>query len=197
MGLRISVADIRAFFSSFNREEIHDSLLTRAGVLIPLFENEGEIHVLFTKRTEDVEHHKGQISFPGGAIDRADKTIIDTALRESEEEIGLQRTNVEVLGSLNDYWTPSGFCITPVVGYIYVVPSLNPNPMEVTEVFNAPLSFFLDKTNERVEQRRRGDKVIDVYFYHYGNYEIWGATAAMLRFFLQTLVNSIERKKIL
>ncbi len=193
----ISINDIRSYLAVFRRVEIHDSHLKGAGVLAPLFEKTGTIHLLLSRRTESVEHHKGQISFPGGVRDRSDRTIIDTALRETEEEIGIQRPSIEVLGVLDDFPTPSGFCITPVVGYLRSIPPLRLNSREVSEVFDVPLPFFLDSANERVERRLHGDRLTDVYFYRYGDYEIWGATAAMIRSFLNGLSRSIKDKKIL
>ena len=193
----ITVAHIRSFFSSFQREETNNDVLSRAGVLVPLFIKNGELNVVLTQRTEDVEHHKGQISFPGGTMDKVDSTIVDTALREAWEEVGLPRTSVEILGLLSDFCTPSGFCITPVVGFLSPDPSYVLNKTEVSEIFDVPLSFFLDPRNERKEKRIRFDKMMNVYFYNYGTYEIWGATAEILRNFLQALNTEINFKKTL
>jgi 8-oxo-dGTP pyrophosphatase MutT (NUDIX family) len=195
--VEISIHEIRSYLASLRRKEIHEPGLMPAGVLVPLFEKAGTLHILLSRRTESVEHHKGQISFPGGARDRSDRTIVDTALRETEEEVGIQRPQVEVLGVLDDFRTPSGFCITPVVGYLRTLPPLRINPQEVREVFDVPLSFFLESTHERVEQRLRGGTLANVYFYRYGDYEIWGATAAMIRSFLFGLSRSIKDKKVL
>ena len=195
--LDITVAHIRSFFSSFIREETNNYTLTRAGVLVPLFIKNGELSVVFTQRTVAVEHHRGQISFPGGTMDKVDSTIIDTALREAWEEIGLPRTSVEVLGLLSDFCTPSGFSITPVVGFLPPNPSYIMNKTEVSEIFDVPLSFFLDPRNERMEKRICFDKMMDVFFYNYGTYEIWGATAEILRNFLQALNTEINFKKTL
>jgi 8-oxo-dGTP pyrophosphatase MutT (NUDIX family) len=175
-------------FDSFNRKELHDPSLTPAGVLLPFFEKEGELHLLLTERTNSVEHHKGQISFPGGARDVADASIIETALREAEEEIGLPRECVEVLGTWNDVWTPTGFVITPVVGFLSSVPSLKMNSSEVANILEVPIALFLDRTKERVEQRMRDGKRFDVYFYDFGELEIWGATAWITRSILAEIV---------
>lgn len=157
----------------------------KAGVLMLLFPKESDLYVLLTKRTSDVEHHKGQISFPGGSVDESDSDIVMTALREAEEEIGLRGDQVEVLGLFDDIWTPSGFCITPVIGYTTVLPALTPSADEVEEILEVPLSVFLERENETVKKLQRSGKSIDVYFYKHGNNEIWGATAAMVRSFLQ------------
>jgi 8-oxo-dGTP pyrophosphatase MutT (NUDIX family) len=193
----ITLSYIRSFFSFFCREEIVDNTLVHAGVLVPLFLKNDELHVIFTQRTDEVEHHKGQVSFPGGVMDKEDQTIIDTALREAEEEIGLKRDLVEVLGISNDFRTPSGFRITPVIGFLAAIQSFVPNKNEVSEIFDVPLSFFLDPCNERVEQHMRSGKIMNIYFYSYGKYEIWGATAAMLRSFLINLAKQNGRNKIL
>ncbi|MEK6756927.1 MAG: CoA pyrophosphatase, partial [Bacteroidota bacterium] len=172
----ITLEQIRTFFASYRRREIHNPSLTRAGVLMILFPKDGELHFLLTKRTEDVEHHKGQISFPGGSKDDGDGDIVVTAQRECEEEIGLQRNGVQILGLLDDYETPSGFAITPVVAYANGIPELTPNAQEVAELLEVPVSVFLDKANERVEQRQWREKLYDVYYYTYRTREIWGAT---------------------
>lgn len=152
-----------------------------------LFPKNGELHVLLTKRSSDVEHHKGQVSFPGGSVDGSDKDIIATALREAEEEVGLPPDRVDILGVFDDAWTPSGFAITPVVGYTGGFPALLPSKDEVEEILEIPVSFFLDSHNERVKKMRRRGKEVDVYFYKYGETEVWGATASLLRSFLRAL----------
>ena len=195
--MSISPNHIRRFFETFQRQECDDRDLLPAGVLVPLFEKNGELHVVLTQRTDEVEHHKGQISFPGGVKNERDTTIIETALRETEEEIGLTRNVVNVLGMLNDFQTPSGFCITPVVALLLTVPSFSINAAEVSQIFDVPLSFFLDAHNERVEQHERSGKMMNVYFYRYRQYEIWGATAAILRSFLHDLMMWLENYKTL
>jgi 8-oxo-dGTP pyrophosphatase MutT (NUDIX family) len=185
--MRITVEQIRRSLEGFHRSELGKPDLKKAAVLMLFYPKGNELYVLLTKRTEDVEHHKGQISFPGGSCDDEDDHIIATALRESEEEVGLPASAVEVLGIFNEYETPSGFAITPVVAFAGSLPPLKPNAMEVAEILEVPVSLFLDKRNERVERITRLGRVIDVYFYRFGDYEIWGATAAMLRAFLRAL----------
>ena len=182
--MQITLDHIRQFLKTLQRKTIDSTDLISSAVLIVLFESTQELHVIFTQRTEEVEHHKGQVSFPGGAMSEPDTSILETALRETEEEIGLQKSSVEVLGFLSDFQTPSGFRITPVVAYLPKPPSFSINPTEVQEVFDAPLSFFLDSGHERVEHRERSGKILNIYYYNYGKYEIWGATAAILRSFL-------------
>lgn len=185
--MKIGIEHIREFIRGFQRRELQNPHLKKAAVLILLYPKGRDLYVLLTKRTEDVEHHKGQISFPGGSQDGKDTDLVSTALRESEEEIGLRRDAVHVLGLFDEYETPSGFAITPVIAYAPSMPPLKPNAVEVAEILEVPLSLFLDNRNERIEQRVRFGVLLDVYFYRYGEYEIWGATAAILRAFLLSL----------
>jgi 8-oxo-dGTP pyrophosphatase MutT (NUDIX family) len=185
--MRINVEQIRRFLESFRRRELGKPDLKKAAVLMLFFPKGEDLYILLTKRTEDVEHHKGQISFPGGSRDEGDEDLVATALRESDEEIGLSRDAFQVLGLFDEYETPSGFAITPVIAYAPVLPPLRRNAIEVAAILEVPVSLFLDGQNERVEKRVRNGRVFDVYYYRYGDYEIWGATAAMLRAFLHTL----------
>jgi 8-oxo-dGTP pyrophosphatase MutT (NUDIX family) len=182
--LEINLDHIRLFLASLARRSITDPALRKAAVLILLYLKDESLHLLFTKRTSIVEHHKGQISFPGGSADEGDTTLVQTALRETFEEIGLDTSGVEILGMYHDQWTPTGFCISPVIGYLATLPTLSPNRHEVEEIIEIPVSFFLDPANERVEVRHRSGKPIEVYFYRYRGHEVWGATAAIVRSFL-------------
>ena len=185
--MQITIDQIRNFFNGFQRTELGRADLKRAAVLVLFYPGKEGLHVLLTKRTEDVEHHKGQISFPGGVCDDVDKHIVETALRECEEEVGLSRSAVDVLGIFNEYETPSGFAITPVIAWVPELPRLNPSAAEVAQILEVPVALFLDKRNERVERRRRMGRELDVYFYRFGEHEIWGATASILRAFLHCL----------
>lgn len=154
--------------------------VTEAAVLVPLVRRAAAINVLLTQRTEHLADHGGQISFPGGRVEAADASREDTALRETEEEIGLARAHVALLGRLPDYEIPSGFRITPVVGWIESPFDLRPDPFEVAAVFEAPLSHFLERTNyQRREYRFRGRHRHYMAIPYEGRY-IWGATAGML-----------------
>ncbi|MCX6144793.1 MAG: CoA pyrophosphatase [Ignavibacteriales bacterium] len=188
----ITVDHIASFLQGFRRKELQKPQLKKAAVLMLFYSKNGELYVLLTKRTEDVEHHKGQISFPGGSQDDVDQDLVVTALRESEEEIGLPREDVRVLGLFDEYETPSGFAITPVVASTAALPPLTPQAVEVAEILEVPLSLFMDKRNERVEQRAPFGVPLEVYFYRFGDHEIWGATAAILRSFLLSLRQSLE-----
>ncbi|MEK6566076.1 MAG: CoA pyrophosphatase [Bacteroidota bacterium] len=180
-----SVARIKELLSTRQRRQVVDEKLTRAAVLMALFKKKDAWHLLMTKRSDEVEHHKGQISFPGGAADSSDKNIVATALRETEEEIGLQAGQIEILGQYDDHVTPTGFIITPVVGYIKKLPGFSPKEEEVVEILEVPVSLFRDPTKERMVQLVRHGTKVDVYFYDFGKHEIWGATARISRDFLR------------
>jgi len=154
--------------------------VTEAAVLVPLVHHADAISVLLTQRTAHLADHAGQISFPGGRVEPSDASREDTALRETEEEIGLGRARVELLGRLPDYEIPSGFRITPVVGWIEPPFDLKSDPFEVEAVFEAPLAYFLDPGNyQRREYRFRGRHRHYMAIPFEGRY-IWGATAGML-----------------
>ncbi len=159
----------------------------RAAVLVPLLDIEGGVEVLLTRRTAEVDTHKGQISFPGGMVEDTDADEEHAALREAEEELGLRPSSVTTIGVLDDHATPTGFVITPVVGVVKGVPGLIPNPREVAEVLRVPLAFFADGTKARREQREFRGRMHDVWFYDTGTHVIWGATAAMIRSLLHRL----------
>jgi 8-oxo-dGTP pyrophosphatase MutT (NUDIX family) len=154
-----------------------------SAVLVPLFKRDDAWHVLLTRRTEHLATHKGQIAFPGGKVDPADRDPIETALREAEEEIGLARRDVRVLGLLDDLITLSQWRITPVVGVIPHPYAFAPSQQELSEIFDVPLAFLTDPANLTVTTR---DSVlpgppIEVYHFYYRHYDIWGATARILR----------------
>jgi len=157
-----------------------DTRVTEAAVLVPLVDRSGRVQVLFTQRTAHLDDHAGQISFPGGRVEAGDASREQTALRETEEEIGLASGLVAVLGRLPDYEIPSGFRITPVVGWIEPPFALKPDPFEVAAVFEAPLDYFLETTHyQRREFRFRGRHRHYMAIPFEGRY-IWGATAGML-----------------
>jgi 8-oxo-dGTP pyrophosphatase MutT (NUDIX family) len=154
--------------------------VTEAAVLVPIVRRGPEVNVLFTQRTAHLDDHAGQISFPGGRVEAHDATREDTALRETEEEIGLAREAVTLLGRLPSYEIPSGFRITPVVGWIEAPFALKLDAFEVDSAFEAPLSHFLTASRyQRREYRFRGRHRHYMAIPYEGRY-IWGATAGML-----------------
>jgi 8-oxo-dGTP pyrophosphatase MutT (NUDIX family) len=157
-----------------------------AAVLIGL-RGEAQPRMVFTVRTDHLSSHAGQVAFPGGRTDPADGNALTTALRESEEEIGLDRSLVTPLGYLDCFETISGFCITPVVARIAEKAQFRPAPDEVAEVFEVPLAYFLEPRNlKRYVMDFRGHRREMVEFEHDGH-RIWGATAAMLENLLQRM----------
>lgn len=154
--------------------------LKPAAVLIPLVRREEDVTVLFTKRTDSLSVHAGQISFPGGRVEEFDKNHEDTALRETEEEIGLPRDRIKVIGRLDDYIARTNFKITPVVAIVSPPFDLKLDPTEVAEAFEVPLPFFLDPANHQRHLRIEHGKERHVYAMPYLDYYIWGITAGML-----------------
>ena len=155
--------------------------LRESAVLAPLFLREGEPWLLFTKRPTTLRRHAGQISFPGGARDDEDATPLHTALRETQEELGIPGEQVEVLGMLDEIPTITSFRIVPFVGAIPAGLSLRPNPEEIAELIEVPVRALLSPSLPRVEMWNVMEKEREVYFYDYGAHVIWGATARILK----------------
>lgn len=151
-----------------------------AAVLIPIVDHSEQLTVLLTQRAADLKNHAGQISFPGGRIEPDDAGPLQAALRETEEEIGLERRFVEVVGYLPDHLIISGYRVTPVVGLVRPGFTLALDTTEVTETFEVPLGFVLDPANHKARRRKLGEGEIEVYDIPYDGRNIWGATAGMI-----------------
>jgi|WetSurMetagenome_2_1015567.scaffolds.fasta_scaffold24896_4 8-oxo-dGTP pyrophosphatase MutT (NUDIX family) len=175
------------------RRELRPDGYVQASVLVPLLWRGGDYDVLLTQRTEDVETHKGQVSFPGGVREKGDRTAVETALREAEEELQLPAAAVHVAGLLDDMAIPTGFLVTPVVGLLEHLPPLVPNAAEVVDAFYVPLSFFADGKHGEKEVRRVGEKAYEVWHYTTGGRLIWGATAAIIRGLVDRLASTSPR----
>jgi 8-oxo-dGTP pyrophosphatase MutT (NUDIX family) len=156
------------------------SALTPAAVLVPLVMRPAELTVMLTQRTTHLAAHGGQISFPGGRAEPEDADAIAAALRETEEEVGLPRDYVEVVGRLDTYITSTSFEVTPVVGLVRAPYPMRADPFEVAEVFEVPLSFILDPANHRRDSREYKGRMRHFFVLPYQNRYIWGATAGML-----------------
>lgn len=156
-----------------------------ASVLILIYPRAGEPYVVFMRRTDTVEHHKGQISLPGGGRDATDPDVVYTALREAEEELGIDPAIVEVIGTLPDFYAHvSNFLITPVVALLKPDAEdrlvFKPAPEEVAEVIEVPLRVFYDESVHRVEIRAYNNDTYEVHYYTYGPYEVWGVTGRIM-----------------
>jgi 8-oxo-dGTP pyrophosphatase MutT (NUDIX family) len=155
--------------------------LRPASVLIPLVARGAGLNVVLTRRAARLAHHPGQVAFPGGKQDKSDRDALDAALREAEEEIGLPREIVEILGSFDAHETVTRFKVTPFVGVVTLPFVPRPDPHEVDEVFEVPLAFVLDAANFQVHRRRWNGDWRQYYAIPYGPHYIWGASARMLK----------------
>jgi 8-oxo-dGTP pyrophosphatase MutT (NUDIX family) len=162
------------------RAEMTEKPLKPAAVLVPLVDRTEGMTVLLTRRTDHLHDHAGQISFPGGRIDMGDADATAAALRETEEETGLTRDFITLVGQLDTYVTRTGFEVTPLVGLVAPGFALAPDTFEVAEIFEVPLAFFLDPASRRTESRVWQGRTRHFYVYPYQHYYIWGATAGML-----------------
>jgi 8-oxo-dGTP pyrophosphatase MutT (NUDIX family) len=151
-----------------------------AGVLVPLRVRGDEVTVVLARRTEQVPHHKGQICFPGGSRDPGDADLLETALREAEEELGIQRGDAEILGTMEPVVTVTGFCIQPFVAIISPDSEFRLDEFEMAEAFEAPLSIFAEFERYRYAESTFRGAGKRVYFLDYGPHTIWGATATIL-----------------
>ncbi|MBA1147202.1 CoA pyrophosphatase [Ectothiorhodospiraceae bacterium WFHF3C12] len=168
--------------------------LRPAAVLVPLVERAGAFNVILTRRSEKLRDHAGQISFPGGRIEPDDPSPHMAALREADEEIGVYPEQVEVVGELPHYRTGTGFLVHPVVGFVDASAGFRPCPVEVAEVFEVPLSFILDPRNHRPHEFHHDGQVHLLQAMPYGEYFIWGATAAILIELYQVLTGDGSRE---
>jgi 8-oxo-dGTP pyrophosphatase MutT (NUDIX family) len=157
----------------------------RAAVLVPLFVRDGALRVLLTRRTETVEHHRGQISFPGGVEEEEDASPFATAAREMSEELGIAPEDVRLLGALTPLTTVTDFFVEPFVGAIPYPHVLRPAEAEIAEVIEAPVAALLDP--KILETRRLPGREEPTLFYHYGPHVIWGATGRILKELLDAL----------
>jgi len=167
--------------SSSSHEYRYHSTLKDAAVLIALIDDDDELKVLLTKRAAHLRHHGGQISFPGGKNEPQDANLIATALRETQEEIGLAPDKINVVGQLHPYQTISGYIVTPIVALLSNKQTFIKDENEVSEIFQVPLQHFLNIKNHRQVTVYHQDKPHRVPFMPYNQYNIWGATAAMLK----------------
>lgn len=168
-------AESRSWPESLRHELSED--LVPAGVLIPIIERPGRLSVLLTRRSEELKSHAGQVSFPGGRMESGDQNITETALRETHEEVGIRPDQVDIAGYLPPMPTVTGYAVTPIVGLVTPAISLTLDEREVELAFEVPLSFLLDRQNERWSERDLRGMIIKIVEFHYAEQRIWGATA--------------------
>ena len=166
---------------------------TPAAVLILLYLEDNEIYFFLTKRTDELENHKGQISLPGGTQEKNEK-LIDTALRETQEEIGINKTSISIIGTITPLFVPvTGFMIYPFIGYSLNKLYPKPDPVEVATIFSVNISDLLNKENRTTEQRNIRGYDVQVPYFKLNDYQVWGATSMILSEF-RDLIKSINEK---
>jgi len=178
--LRLRPAPAASVYGDDGAPERMAAGVTPAAVLIAVIDHPREPSVLFTRRTAQLKKHSGQISFPGGRAEPGDPSLEFTALRETQEEIGLAAERVELIARLPEYFTRTGFRVTPVVGVVQPPLELVPDAREVDEVFEVPLAFLLDAGNHRRASREIGGRMAHYFEIEHNGRVIWGATAGML-----------------
>lgn len=179
---------LKKIFSSRQKKKLASKKLNAAAVLVPLFHDGTEYHLLLTQRSNKVLHHKGQISFPGGKPHKADAHLLDTALRESWEEIGLNPKDVEIIGELDDTPTrTSGFSISPFIALIPYPYTFTRNPHEIDDILSVPLSALMNPSNCKQKMVDDDGEPATAYIYEYNGRVIWGATASIINQLLDTL----------
>ena len=181
------VDQIRTILSSRKRGVIEHPPFSHAAVLVPLFKKGDGCHLLFTKRSDQVKYHKGEISFPGGVVDEEDLELINTALREAHEEIGLKKSDVQIIGILDDIVTITEFIVTPIVGLFPYPYPFKVSEVEIAELIEIPLSSLLHEECFSEREIIRGGQKEVVYAYQYEKHLIWGATARILKQFLDLI----------
>ena len=165
----------------------------QAAVLIPLFLKDGACHILFTKRTENLQHHRGEVSFPGGVSHPEDADTLTTALRETCEEVGIPPEEVEILGVLDDFLSIHNYLVTPYVGFFATEHQLQINPAEVERIIEVPLGFLLTPGIFQLRDWTWQGRTLALYCVDYEGDRIWGLTAAMLKQFVEIISAGADR----
>ena len=159
----------------------HNKPLKKAAVLIPLIDDGNQLFILLTKRSMHLRHHPGQVAFPGGKVEEVDATLMHTASRETHEEIGLPPNLIKVIGNLHSYEVISGFEVTPFIAFIPNNFNYIQDDNEVSDIFKVPLKHFLEPKNHISFEIKRKDFTHQLHFLPYQQYNIWGATASMIK----------------
>jgi 8-oxo-dGTP pyrophosphatase MutT (NUDIX family) len=178
-----------------DRAEIPESCPNVGAVLVLVYPVDGRLVIPLIVRTERVELHKGQVSLPGGAREAGDRSLVDTALREAGEEVGVPRADVEVLGPLSPLYIPvSSFCVYPYVGFTPHSFQFRADPREVARVVEAPLDHLLNPATQQLELHERDGQTFEVPFYRVSGQKVWGATAMILAEFVALLRSVVNQQ---
>ncbi|MCH7841755.1 MAG: CoA pyrophosphatase [Chloroflexi bacterium] len=173
-------------------ERVDAAGLTPSAVMVLFYPKDGEYCILLNKRSEQVEHHKGEISFPGGARDPEDRDALETALRETEEEMGIKREDITVIGEMDEVATRSNFRVQVFAGTIEYPYTFNPSAIEIAEVLEFPVPALIDPANRRVETRWENGQPVTSYSYVHGEHVVFGATARILQSCIDILDDRLE-----
>ena len=173
-------------------ERVDGTGMIPAAVMILLYRKEGEYCILLNKRSEEVEHHKGEMSFPGGARDPEDLDLLETALRETEEEMGIKREDITVLGEMDEIVTRSNFQVSVFTGTIEYPYKFTPSAIEIAEVVEFPVAALIDPVNRRVETRWIDGMPLTSYSYVHEEHVVFGATARILQSCIEILDDRLE-----
>ena len=183
---------IKKILAGYKKKSVEDASLKSAGVLIPLFEKDNICHILFTQRTDKVQYHKGQISFPGGGIEESDRgSIKRTMLREVCEELGVSSKDIEILGELDDFVTTSDFVVTPLVGEIPYPYNFKLSSFEIEKLIEVPVKALLEEHSAKEDKIDFNGELVDSYIYEHDGNIIWGVTARILHHFLDLIFGQV------
>lgn len=180
-----ALSTIRRQLKDRRPQKLKVSEFKSAGVLLPLFEKSGEAHILLTLRSDTVETHKGQVSFPGGAREEQDKDLADTARRETFEEVGIPVDQIDIFAELDDFPTISDFMVTPYVGTIPYPYPINISADEVAAILEVPLALFLTDQHFEIKHKDYKGKTYPLYYYYFENAVIWGFTGFLINRFIE------------
>ena len=191
---RLTMSTLKEEFSSRKNKTVSGPELTPAAVMLIIYQIDGQDYVLFNKRSNEVKYHKGEVAFPGGGVTSQDGNLLDTALRELREEMGVSPKDVDLVGRLDDVTTRTSFVVTPFVGTITYPYLFTPSPLEVDEVIEIPLSDLLDPSLLREEVHWVDGSCNKSYSYVWKGNIIHGATARILDQYLQLIRNIYDRE---